>query len=215
MPSRILHLAVAALLEAESPVPDPDRFHVGTVMPDAALTRAGHFELRFDGGRRKTYDLTGFRAAYGERMGRDSLYLGYYLHLAGDILQRQMLYNETGYRPTDENIPRLHRDYRLLNPVVIRKYGLRDDARLPPGWEEEPIARAIPFRLPEFLEDMRGDFRMSDSSGEKPVFFTEELADAFIHRAARLLAEERGALARGTTVLDEAAMGWIKSAQPS
>ena len=206
MPSRIIHLAVASLLEAEFPIPDKNRFHAGTVMPDAAVSRAGHFEKRTEGGRYKTYDLTGFRKRYGDLLIRDSLVLGYYLHLAGDIVQRQLLYNEIGYRPTDDTIPRLHRDYECLNPYVIGKYGLGNDTVLPEGWESVPLARDIPFRLPDFLEEMRGDFLPGDPEG--PVIFTREYTDAFVSRAAALFREEIPALLRGESVIDEDAMRW-------
>ena len=208
MPSRILHLAVSALLEKAYPFRDLARLHVGVVMPDACLTREGHFRVHYEDGRR-TYALSAFRARYGDRMLRDELYLGYYLHLAEDLIHRQMLYGERGYVPTEEYVRALHRDYAMLNPKIIAEYGLADDVRLPDGWEEEPIAEALPFRLPEFLDEMRGDFRIPQSDGPFTVF-TPALADEFIRRAADAMLLELDALQEGGTTIDEEALAWGK-----
>ena len=206
MPSRILHLAVSSLLERELPFRDPARLHVGVVMPDACLPREGHFRVHYEDGRR-TYSLSAFRKQYGDRMRTDDLYLGYYRHLAEDMIHRQMLYGERGYVPSDPYVRALHRDYTLLNPKIIAEYGLADDVRLPDGWEEEPIAQALPFRLPEFLDEMRGDFRIPPNDGPFTIF-TPALADEFIRRAADAMAEEIEAMCRGETTIDEHALAW-------
>ena len=206
MPSRILHLAVSSLLEKETAFHGLARLHAGTVAPDACLTREGHFRVLLGDGRR-TYALSVFRERYGDRMLRDDFYLGYYLHLAEDMIHRRMLYAERGYVPTDEYIRALHRDYTLLNPRIIAAYGLTDDTRLPEGWEAEPIARELPFRLPEFLEEMRGDFRVPPNDGPFAVF-TPELAEEFIRRAAETMLREIDALRHGETTMDEEAFAW-------
>lgn len=208
MPSRILHLAVSSLLEKEFDFRDRNRLHVGAVMPDACASRAGHFRVDYPNGRR-TYSLSAFRARYGDRLLADELCLGYYLHLAEDMIQRGMLYGERGYVPTEENVRRLHGDYTNLNPWAIRKYGLADDVRLPDGWEDEPIARAFPFRLPEFLDEMRGDFAVPENDGPYAVF-TPDFADEFIRRAAEAMVREIDALRHGETTIDEEAFAWGK-----
>ncbi|MBQ3708955.1 MAG: hypothetical protein II889_13785 [Clostridia bacterium] len=206
MASRILHLAVSALLEKAYVFRDPDRLHVGCVMPDACTSRDGHFRVKLADGRR-TYALSRFRERYGDRMRSDDLYLGYYLHLAEDMIHRQILYGEHHYVPTEDYVRRLHRDYSLLNPLIISQYGLRDDVRLPDGWEDEPIAREFSFRLPEFLDEMRGDFSIPPNDGPYAVF-TPEIADEFIRRAAEAMAGEIEAMRRGETTMDEIALAW-------
>ena len=206
MASRILHLAVCSLLEKQFGFSDRGRLHVGCVMPDACTSRDGHFRVKLADGRR-TYALSRFRERYGDRMQSDDLYLGYYLHLAEDMIHRQILYGERGYVPTEEYVRLLHRDYALLNPLIIGKYGLADDVRLPDGWEEEPIAREFPFRLPEFLDEMRGDFSIPPNDGPFAVF-TPEIADEFIRRAAEAMTGEIEAWRRGETTIDEIALAW-------
>ncbi len=223
MPSRVIHLAVAECLLRQIPAfpCDPDRFRLGSVLPDCAPNRAGHPEIRFAdpaaGRTKKTYDLTGFRARFGEKLPADGLYLGYYLHLVGDIVQRKMLYGETGYDPhVPGNVARLHRDYELLNPYMIEKYALKAPPPLPAGIEEEELFSLAPFFASEFLTDMLRDFEMPPvpETEESCRFFSPAMADEFVRRAVLASQREILALGGGGTPLDEFAEAW-ESGSPS
>ncbi len=251
MPSRVIHLAAVERLLAGLPAllrahPSAHalisritgsergrcRLRLGSVLSDSAPKHAGHLVIRFSdpvsGRMKKTYDLTGFRERFGDLLLTDGLYLGYYLHLVGDIVQRGMLYGETGYDPrVPENVARLHRDYEALNPYVIETYGLQAPPTLrsagirevPHGsLEDEALFSLAPFRAAEFLEDMRRDFAPRQTAREACVFFTPAMTDEFVRRA--VLASEREILAllypyggarQAYVPLDELAAAWDTS----
>ena len=103
-------------------------------------------------------------------------------------------------KTSDEQLKKMYADKRVLTA---------DDVRLPDGWEDEPIARAFPFRLPEFLDEMRGDFAVPEYDGPYAVF-TPDFADEFIRRAAEAMVREIDALRHGETTIDEEAFTWGK-----
>ena len=149
MASSLMHLAVAERLAERAA--RPELFRLGCVLVDAS-GQAGHFRgIAADG--RKFYDLPRFRAEYGERLLRDDFCLGYYLHLVQDMVYRQMIHVEHGWNPhIPGSVERLHEDYRLLNPLLIRAYGLRplemaDDLAGHPLLADSAAA---------FLDDLRG-----------------------------------------------------------
>ena len=223
MPSRILHLAVTALLMDALPFRDPLRLRAGSVLPDAELlsgdppVKIAHFPKLLSGGKRKTFDLTGFRTRYAGRLLDDDLVLGYYLHLCGDVIHRQMFYNETGWYPVDrEAVRALHRDYALLNPIIIPRYGLRAEDVIPPSDIQEDIARdplfsETAFDIPGFFHAMARDFDPPAALPRDEYFtvFTPSLAEEWIRRTASALIPEVLSLRQtGTSTLDEDAMSW-------
>lgn len=223
MPSRILHLAVTALLTDALPFRDPLRLRAGSVLPDAELlsgdppVKIAHWPKLSAGGTRKTLDLTGFRARYADRLLTDDLVLGYYLHLCGDVIHRQMFYNETDWYPVDREAVRgLHRDYALLNPIVIPRYGLLEkDVIPPPDWLEaiarDPLFKETAFDIPGFFGEMARDFDRPASLPRDEDFtvFTPALAEEWIRRTASALIPEVLSLRRsGISTLNEDAMSW-------
>lgn len=221
MPSRILHLAAASRLTAALPFRDPLRLAAGSVLPDAELlsgdppVKKAHFPKLLRGGARKTLDLTGFRARFSDRLQADDLVLGYYLHLCGDVIHRQLFYNELGWYPVSRDAVRtLHRDYALLNPIVIPRYGIRAEEVIPsPEIMEriaaDPLFAADSFDIPGFYADMERDFLPPPSEPETFSVFTPEVAEEWIRRTAEVLIREVLSLrARGVSVLDEEAMSW-------
>ena len=227
MPSRILHLAVTSLLAEALPFRDPVRLRAGSVLPDAELlsgdppVKTAHCPKLLCGGRRQTFDLTGFRARHADRLLTDDLVLGWYLHLCGDVIQRQMFYNEIGWYPVSRDAVRgLHRDYALLNPLIIPAYGLRAVDAVPSPDEIAQIARdplfaANAFDIRGFFSDMERDFIPPAGPPAVPpeeaafTVFTPSLAEAWIRRASDALIREVISLrTSGCSTLDEDAMSW-------
>ena len=224
MPSRILHLAVTQKLLAALPFRDPQMLRIGSVLPDAEIPgggfppkRTAHFQKTFDDGAKKTLDLTGFRAAYADLLPADEFTLGYYLHLAGDVVHRQMFHNERGLYLSDrEEVQKVHRDYAMLNPYIIEAYGLRPEEALPSpetlaGLSDHPLMKAFSFDYAGFFTAMAEDFLPPSSPHSEDDFriFTPAFAEEWIGRTARALTREVVSLRQtGASVLDEEAMGW-------
>ncbi|MBQ1678123.1 MAG: hypothetical protein II062_01140, partial [Oscillospiraceae bacterium] len=78
MSSRIVHLAIAGEINKIHPLPEPERFSLGSILPDACPDKKAHYRKLLAEGTRRTLDLSGFRGLYGDRLLSDSLYLGYY-----------------------------------------------------------------------------------------------------------------------------------------
>ena len=182
MGSSLMHLAVAERLAER--VARPELFRLGCVLVDA-FGQAGHFRSTAADGR-TFYDLPRFRAEHGDRLLRDDFCLGYYLHLVQDMVYRQMMHVERGWNPhIPGNVERLHEDYRLLNPFLVRAYGLR-----PPE-----MADGLADNAAAFLDDLRGQF--APYGGGEPFFLTESLAAEYIDRAAEVCSAELDALRAG------------------
>ena len=182
MASSLMHLAVAERLAERTA--QPELFRLGCVLVDA-FGQAGHFRNTAADGRR-FFDLPRFRTEYGDRLLRDDFCLGYYLHLVQDMVYRQMIHVEHGWNPhIPGNVERLHEDYRLLNPFLVRAYGLR-----PPE-----MADGLADNAAAFLDDLRGQF--APYGGGEPFFLTESLAAEYIDRAAKVCSAELDALRAG------------------
>lgn len=193
MASSLMHLAVTERL-LDGAV-RPDLLRLGSVLADA-WGQDGHFRGQAPDGR-KFYDLARFRAQYGERLLRDDFCLGYYLHLVQDMFYRWFLYVDRGWkRRTPEDVARLHEDYRLLNPFLVREYALKP-LRLPPELRGHPL---LAQSACTFLTDMHGQFL--PYGGGEPFVLTESLAAEYIDRAAALCLAELDALRGGAPGAD-------------
>lgn len=207
MASRIVHIAIANEIMKLRPIKDRERFLLGSVLPDACSGREPHFSLYVDGGTKKTFDLTGFRAFSGGRLPHDELYAGYYLHLLTDILHRHLMYDVIGYKPVPKrNVEQLHLDYALTNRYIILEYGLELDFSIPPDIENEPLLRAFDFDLSGFFNDMKKDFAARPVG--KPVFFTEKSARDLIAFSVPKCVAELDALNNGGVHFDEKEYAW-------
>ena len=73
MASSLMHLAVAGELLGRVPVRDPNRFTVGSILPDAAKPGSGdsHFRRSLAGGARAVMDAEAFRRAFVEALHQD------------------------------------------------------------------------------------------------------------------------------------------------
>ena len=206
MGSRTMHLAISGRLLKELPGMDRNRFLLGSVLPDAAVSGNSHRKILVCGGKR-TYDLTGFRSAYADRVREDPLYLGFYLHLVQDMMFRQYVYGVHHWDPRVEGNPeRLHRDYELINPYLVEKYGLSPDIRIPAELESEPLFQDSRYEIERFLTELRSDFT-ARPEGEI-FFFHPAMADAYIDWAFHACFSEIRAVKAGDGFLDEMALAW-------
>lgn len=207
MASRMMHLAVSKLLAEQYDTGDANVFLLGSVIPDAVPKERSHFFKFFEGETRKTYDLTGFRRRYAEKMN-GGLYLGYYMHLIEDMVFRDYFYHTAGYIPSKEKLPRLHTDYSLINRYIMEKYGITEVPRVPEGIENEDIIRETGIGAAGFILDMQGDLRLR-LAGE-PVYFTRKNADEYIERALTVCGQELDALAGKREHIREEDFSWLR-----
>lgn len=207
MASRMIHLAAAYRIAQEYAFKTPGRFFFGSVLPDSGTDKTGHLFKFIKGGTRKTYDLGGFRQSYPQ-YAEDELYLGYYFHLIEDIVFRNFLYGDVGADPRPEGfVVQLHRDYTLINPAIIQKFGLLPPAA-PAGIEAELIVSDFGLRPLEWAEEMKRDFEFP-GYGE-PVIFTEKNAFDYIELAAEACLSELRAIAGEAPHFDEDAHSWFR-----
>lgn len=193
MASSLMHLAVAENFVNE--VSRPDLLRLGCVLVDAC-GQAGHFRARKEDGRRY-YDLPRFRREYGDRLLTDDFCLGYYLHLVQDMVYRKFVYEDNHWNPqTPGNVDRLHNDYRLLNPVLVKKYGLAP-LILP---EDAPGRPLLAANAGQFIADMGKQFEPYDN-GEF-FFLTEKLTDDYVQLATDVCRIEMDSLRNGTPGVD-------------
>ena len=87
MASSLMHYAITDKILQLFPMHDGARLRFGAVLPDASVNkRKTHFRIYNEKLGIRLYDLESYRAQFGERMQKDDLYLGYYLHLIEDAL---------------------------------------------------------------------------------------------------------------------------------
>ena len=207
MASTVMHLAVVQELFRTHTFASPARLKFGAILPDAGPQNTSHLKITLESEHRKTYDLDAFRAAFGERMRQDELYLGYYLHLVQDVCFRHFLYGLLGWDPhIPGNVDRLHHDYALLNAALIHEYGLENDIAVPAGFDAEPIHRLDPLDADALLSALKTYFSAA-VSGEA-YFFTLERAEDYIRLAADWCRKELDALTSGCPLLDAYACAW-------
>ena len=204
MASRIIHLAVAHELAARLEIKDTERFLYGHILPDMIM---GEYEYRVPikkethfytllPNNRKTYDFYRFYEEYRDRF-EDMLYLGYYVHLIEDNIFRQYLYYRVGLlkrRGERKLLDELYEDYRLLNPILIKKYNMKP-LKLPNGIEKEGLYKRFDFMADEWLDDMKDDFE--DSSNGKLMHFTEELIEEYIIECVSVISNELKEIQKG------------------
>lgn len=160
MASSLMHYAITDKILQLFPMHDGARLRFGVVLPDASVNkRKTHFRIYNEKLSIRLYDLEAYRAQFGERMQKDDLYLGYYLHLIEDALYRKTLYDTFGWNPyTPESTARMHHDYTLLNRHFIQKYNIRDDLAVPENFPQEPIFAFEPFDAEGLLRSIHQNF---------------------------------------------------------
>ena len=160
MASSLMHYAITDKILQLFPMHDGARLRFGAVLPDASVNkRKTHFRVYNEKLGIRLYNLEAYRAQFGERMQKDDLYLGYYLHLIEDALYRKILYDTFGWNPyTPESTARMHHDYTLLNRHFIQKYNIRDDLAVPENFPQEPIFAFEPFDAEGLLRSIHQNF---------------------------------------------------------
>lgn len=211
MASRIMHLTLARELMKTREFARPEAFLFGSLLPDAPRpemaekgNRASHFLA--ERGPLRTYDLEEFRRLYGERIWEEGACLGYYLHLIQDIVYRRFQHGKWNWgRLSQEDFARLYQDYSLLNGLLIRRYGLKEES-IPEEGDGEELCRRFSLRPGELLEQVRDDFRRK-GTGE-PAFLTWDMAEEYVRAAFELCQRELEALGRGEPLLDPWDLAW-------
>ncbi|MBR5489754.1 MAG: hypothetical protein IKV79_00615 [Oscillospiraceae bacterium] len=210
MASRLIHLSIADAILREFAISDEGRFRLGSILPDAKndshLRAAPHYQVYLTDDT-LTYDLDLFRSQFGERMKRDSLYLGYYLHLIQDMVYRQYMYALPHWDARIwENVLQLHSDYRKINRYLIDSRGIENGIIAPADFEREDINLLFEFDLNVFLSELQKDFEIIQE-GEYH-HFTPEMADEFIERAIDACRREMIAIEKGLPLLEQGSMVW-------
>lgn len=182
MASSIIHYAITCELVKKRQFNNPDRLKLGSILVDSGYNGNSHMKISVAGGHKKTYDLDGYRKMYGELMKQDDLYLGYYLHLAQDIIYRHFLFDKYQWNPLiPGNVEKLHRDYAIGNYYVVQKYDLANEIVIPDNFADEPINRISAFNLDKLVHDMDSYFVPVEE--EDIFFFTKEMTDEYITEA--------------------------------
>ena len=164
---------------------DPDRFRIGSLLPDAyenpASRRTTHFVKRIeneDGSVLRFCQFDVFLARFEEKIRTDDLYRGYAMHLAEDAVTRAFWKKENlRIPPPPEGAEMLHSDYHLLNRYLVETRSLRFHARMPEDFAREEIMEVYPFDLPSFLKEFEKDFH-DPAEGELQILsipFTEQM----------------------------------------
>lgn len=205
MASRIMHLACGVqLLDVLPDAVDASRFLTGELLPDCApgARAEAHFLTRRNGLR--TYDVQAFRQKFADMLLQDGIVLGYYLHLVQDLVFRRFMYAGMGFDPRREGyLAGLHSDYRRLNRLLIRRYGLKvfsvaDSAA--------PLDGIAPFDLAALPGQLATDF--ADEGAPDAFFFTVEMAERYIDEAVDKSRAELRAILSGGVLTDPADWAW-------
>lgn len=190
MAQRTIHYVFGKMIGEELSLENQERFLLGSIMPDAIEgpdRDKSHFKVRTEF--HTYFDFEAFRARFLDKMLSDDLYMGYYVHLVEDAFYR-VYFRKYGFPmpSAPEEVKRRHHDYHILNSYVVEKYGIRNILHRDIISADEPIRSIAKFRIPQFLDEMAGDFT-EQTTGET-VFLTEAMVDQFIETYAPLAVEE-------------------------
>ncbi len=214
MASSIVHLAVTNELTKRLSFTDTNRLKFGAVIVDGGvggnINGNAHLKVNVLDGKKKTYDFDKFRELFGERMLKDDLYMGYYLHLVQDSLYRHFVYDKYHWNPTiPGNTDRLHKDYSIVNQYIIRQYGLKNDLAVPEGFDSEDLTQISAFDVDHFMKDMERFFQPVEE--EEIFFFTKEMSDEYIGEAVEYCVNEVKKLRRGEPGIDMLEFAWTRA----
>lgn len=205
MASIIMHLAVSENIIKHGNTLDRDRLLFGTILPDYAFEENAHYK-KVEGDR-KFFNITKFRAEYGDKINTNAIYLGYYLHLVQDMVFRDFMYNTHGWDPSvPGNVSRLYGDYRRLNGYLIDKFSLSTDILKNTDYipsEEYPDFTLNKAELIKETEKHLGRCEEGDY-----FFFTPDMANDFIEKATAACLNELSALKGEKAYLNEKEYSW-------
>ena len=207
MPSSIIHYAITCELIKRRGFNNPDRLKLGSIVADAGYNGNSHMKISVAGGHKKTYDLDGYRKAYGELMKHDDFYLGYYLHLIQDIIYRHFVYDRYHWNPLiPGNVEKLHRDYAIGNFYVVQKYNLSNEVIIPADFYKEPINQICSFNLEELEQNMNSYFVPIEDNDI--FFFTKDMTDEYIAETVEYCLEELDNLDEQRDGADSYLLAW-------
>lgn len=218
MAQRTIHYLLGELLLREVPLPDAPRFLLGSLLPDAFVSREDrdvtHFAVKTETLSWVDYDA--FAARFPALLRTDALYLGYYMHLLEDDCYRQLLHGKYFDRfniTTDRDLGDLYRDYTILNAVIRREFGL--SSRLGPTPEDESaktLYTAIaPLDPAGMKSELEHDFSY-EAQGELR-FLTFDLLEDFLHEWLPVCVGELRALLAGAPTRPAQSFAWKRRAR--
>lgn len=203
MAQRIVHYLIAVLLAEEYPVSDRQRFLTGSLLPDAyrSVRERDITHYKVSEGDIHYSDFRRFREEFRDRILQDDLYLGYYLHLVEDALYRRYLRTHDYRRPMNlEQRVQLHQDYHILNSLLIKQHGVRNELTAPIVLAGEPISRILSFQLPELIDDLHNDFH--EQVHGQCRYVTPDIINGFVTEAYPVCAQEMSAVRNGHFTLE-------------
>ena len=208
MAQRTIHYLFGELIFAQANLTDKKRFLLGSILPDAidpAFRNASHFKIKTE--ESKYFDFAAFRDQYFDRILRDDLYLGYYMHLVEDAFYRAFFYTDRFTMPrTREEVPILHRDYHILNAYIVRNYPIQNILESTFSLENEPLCSIAPFRVDEFLGELAEDF--TEQTEGDPYFLTEAMLDEYVSTYLPLAVREVNSIKSGVFLLNPTDYAW-------
>lgn len=189
MPSRVMHVVIAADIAQALSVRDLGSLLLGAVAPDGSFHKPrSHVKgPRFKASAGAPFEVGRFVARHPPSIDQAYL-LGYVTHLMADALWAQVLYFSGVKRDllgTPEGYARLYRDYAVLNHVLGSRHpfaewrGALAAAPAPPDLPELTAVEAERARQ-ETLQDMTGE----EGAGQTLRVLSLELVDAYCERAA-------------------------------
>lgn len=212
MASSLMHLAAASQLLNRIETDDPNRFLLGSILPDAirktdAGWSFGHYRRKLQNGA-NIIDSSEFYHQYRTKLPGNGLFLGYYFHLIQDIIFRNMLYYDWGYmkkRSDPQSVDNLHSDYWFLNDYLIKKYQLVNTLSVPESIEYSDISNDGELTLEEFLQSIEPQFHAPAGSTK---LLSNEMADAFILRCVNVCSAEYEAVKKGCFLFQPEDNAW-------
>ena len=135
MASRIMHYAIATLINKQVHIKDVERFILGNLAPDMSSHDDGTYDIAHVGGvnqekTRKGINYAKFYFKYQNRILEDDFILGYFTHLICDAYWYSQILDplirvhnkETRKKYMQEG----YKDMRAYNPILIERFQLRN-----------------------------------------------------------------------------------------
>ena len=163
MAQRTIHMLFGTLLADRIALLDKNRFLMGSILPDAYIEptdrKVSHFIKYIPDENCLYFDFRNFYERFQTEIMNDDLYLGYSAHLVEDAFYRYFLYYEKRFM---EKIKRyeldiLHKDYRVLNAYIVKRYTLPSRLEIPKAFEKELLNGITGFDIKKLIHDYQND----------------------------------------------------------
>lgn len=212
MAQRTIHMLFGTLLADRIALLDKNRFLMGSILPDAYVEptdrKVSHFIKYLPEENCLYFDFRDFYERFQTKIMDDDLYLGYYAHLVEDAFYRYFLYYENRFM---EKIKRyelgiLHKDYRVLNAYIVKRYTLPSRLEVPEVFEKELLNEITAFDIKKIIQDYQND--IVECSDEKTVMLTESMLEGFVSKYIDMLADELCSVRKGCSKLNVLDYKW-------